>query len=74
MTLHAGYAESRISSNLKANTRQFGWSGPGNQEIPSFQQVLRTPQPSELTILELLNSFKPFPCKFDGGHKSEQSE
>ena len=25
MTLHAGYAASRISSNLKGSTKQFGW-------------------------------------------------
>ena len=25
MTLHAGYAASRISSNLKGTTKQFGW-------------------------------------------------
>jgi hypothetical protein len=25
MTLHAGYAASRISSNLQGSTKQFGW-------------------------------------------------
>jgi hypothetical protein len=31
-------------------------SGPRNQKIFPFQQFPRTPQPSELTIFELLNS------------------
>ena len=51
MTLHAGYAASRISSNLKGSTKQFGWlQAFCNQNLPA-QMIFNTLQPSEFIQL-----------------------
>jgi hypothetical protein len=40
MTLHAGYAESRISSKLKGSTKQFGWlQAPATNSIISLWAI-----------------------------------
>jgi hypothetical protein len=51
MTLHAGYAATRISSNLNGSTKQFGWLQAPATIVASISIThLRTLQPSEFVI------------------------
>jgi hypothetical protein len=50
LTARAAYAASRISSNLKGTTKQFGWLQASQSKFLLFQSLLQTLQPSEFVI------------------------
>jgi hypothetical protein len=47
LTSHAAYATSRINSNLKGSTKQFGWLQPPQSIVLSFEEIHGILQPSE---------------------------
>src|ERR1700687_1811020 len=50
MTLHAGYAASRISSNLKGSTKQFGWLQAAATKVSSVSITSASPATIRIVI------------------------